>query len=56
MSVVTMILAVGEIGSRKEIEIALAELTHAKVSAMTANGRSNRGLIFVASVHRGNCQ
>jgi hypothetical protein len=50
-----MILAVGEIGSMKEIEIALAELIHAKVSATTANGRNNRGLIFVASVHRGTC-
>jgi hypothetical protein len=39
-------LAVGEMGSMKEMEIALADPTQAKVSATTANRRNHRGLIF----------
>jgi len=45
-SVVAEMLAVGEIGSMKEIEKALAEVAQAKVNATTASGRSSRGLIF----------
>jgi hypothetical protein len=49
MSVVSTMFSVGEMGSMNEIENALAEPTQAKVSATTANGRSIRGLIFIAS-------
>jgi hypothetical protein len=41
---------VGEMGSMKEMEMALADPAQARVSATTANGRSTRGLIVVASV------
>jgi hypothetical protein len=36
--------------NEREMEMALADPTQAKVNATTASGRSNRGLIVVASV------
>jgi len=41
-SVVAEMVAVGEIGSIKEIEKALAEVAQAKVNATTASGRRAR--------------
>jgi hypothetical protein len=45
----TVMLELGEIGSRKEIESALAEPTQAKVTAMRMNGSNVRAFICLPS-------
>src|SRR6266851_6369589 len=54
MSEPTRMLAVSEAGSMNEIEMALAEPTHAKVTATRINGSNTRTFICAPSTLRAN--